>query len=1089
MSNFFIDRPIFAWVLAIITMMAGVLALFRMPVEQYPNIAPPSISISTNLPGASAETLENSVTQVLEQSLTGIDNLRYFSATSDSDGNASITITFEPGTDPDIAQVQVQNKIQTAIPLLPQEVQQQGIRVNKANNNFLLVIGLYSEDGSIKEDELSDFLFTDMKDIVSRINGVGDVMIFGNPRAMRIWVDPAKLYSYKLTINEVVVAIKSQNRDLASGQLGGLPSVKGQEINATINAQSKLKTVKDFEKIVLRASTKGAQVYLKDVAKIELGSQSYNRIARYKRKPAAGMAVMLASGANALTTADEVKERVKELSKFLPPSVKVIYPIDSTPFIKLSIKSVIYTLIEAVILVFLVMLLFLQNFRATLVPTIAVPVVLLGTFAILFSLGYSINTLTMFALVLAIGLLVDDAIVVVENVERIIHEEDVSPKEATKKSMNQIKGALIGIALILLAVYAPMAFFGGAAGSIYRQFSVTISAAMVLSVLVALILSPSICATILKSAKEENNLSDFWLLKKFNNGLDRLRNLYLNLSNHIARRLFRFFMIYIVMLGGLFYLFQKLPTSFLPTEDQGTMYLMLSTPSNSTLERTLDSLKQVEDYFLTQEEKNIEHLFTVSGFSFAGRAQNVGFGFVGLKDWDKRKSPDQSVMAISGRAMGALSKIKDAMVFTFFPPPIRELGNSSGFDLQLLDRSGLGHKSLINSRNQLLGMSAQNPLLVGVRPNGLSDVAEYDLNINQEKAATLGIMPSEINETIQTAWGSSYVNDFIDDGRIKSVYIQGEADSRMMPKDFKKWYVKNKDGNMVSLGGLVSAKWSYGAPKLERFNGVSSVNIQGSAAPGISSGTAIKEVEKMIKKLPQGIDSAWSGISYEEQTSGSQTLLLYTISAFVVFLALAALYESWSIPFAVMLVVPFGILGAVVFSTMFKMNNDIYFQVGLLTTIGLSARNAILIVEFARSLYDQGYDIFEANLIATKQRFRPILMTSMAFVLGITPLVLATGAGSASQKAIGVGVMGGMLFATFIAILFVPMFYVMVQGIVKKIKKSPIDPSNNNANNAQDHVTKNIYDDYAHENYDYPRNSKEEEIENKNKYLSDYYDN
>lgn len=1031
MSHFFINRPIFSWVLAIVTMMAGMLALLKMPVEQYPNIAPPSVSISTSLPGASAEVLENSVTQVIEQSLTGIDSLRYFSSSSDSDGNVNITLTFEPKTNPDIAQVQVQNKLQTAMPLLPQEVQQQGVRVIKANNNFLLVIGLYSQDDSVEEGILGDLLLSDIKDNISRINGVGNVLVFGNPRSMRIWLNPHKLYGYKLTTSDVIAAIKAQNSDVAAGQLGGLPAKKGQQLNATITSQSKLKTVEEFEKIILRGAKNGGKVLLKDVAKVEIGSQSYSTSARYKRHPAAGMAVILASGANALDTAAAVKSKMSELTKNLPQGVKVIYPYDATPFIKLSIEGVVVTLIEAVFLVFLVMLLFLQNFRATLIPTIAVPVVLLGTLAILYSLGFTINTLTMFAMVLAIGLLVDDAIVVVENVERIMEQEGLSPKEATEKSMKQITSALIGIAVVLSAVFIPMAFFGGSAGAIYRQFSVTIVSAMVLSVAVALILSPSLCATILKPANKNHTLSKSGFLNYFNEKLDLMRNFYVEKSKTIIGKIYKFVTIYLIMVGGLVFLFSKMPTSFLPTEDQGMMYLMVNTPSGATLERTVESLKKVEDYFLTNEEKNIDHLFTVAGFSFAGRAQNAGFGFIGLKDWSKRPNFDQSVMAISGRAMGALSQIKDAFVFTFFPPPIHELGNASGFDLQLLDRAGLGHNALMGARGQLLGMAAQNPLLIGVRPNGLSDVAQYKIDINYAKASALGLSIADINQTLQTAWGSTYVNDFIDRGRVKKVYMQSEANYRMNPDDLSKWFVRNNENKMVSFGSFASSHWTFGSPKLERFNGISSINIQGAAIQGVSSGTAMQEMENLIKKLPQGIDFAWSGISYEEKSSGSQTLILYVVSLLVVFLSLAALYESWTIPFSVILVVPFGIIGAIIASFIFKMSNDIYFQVGLLTTIGLSAKNAILIVEFANSLHKQGSSLIDSVAIAVKQRFRPIIMTSMAFLLGIAPLATATGAGSASQRAIGIGVMGGMIMATFIATLFVPMFFILVQKVKK----------------------------------------------------------
>lgn len=1032
MSEFFINRPVFAWVIAIIIMMSGILAIKKMPIEQYPNIAPPSVSISTSLPGASAETLENSVTQVIEQSLTGIDNMRYFSASSDSDGNVSITVTFEPNTDVDIAQVQVQNKLQRALPLLPTPVQQQGVTVDKANNNFLLVIGLYSSDDSINENELGDILLSNVKDVISRIDGVGNVNTFGNPKSMRIWLQPEKLFSYKLNSNEIISAIRAQNNDVSAGQLGGLPAVDSQELNATITSQSRLQSVEEFENIIIKANLDGSQILLKDVAKIELGQLSYNRIARYKGHPAAGMAVILASGANAIETAKNVKAKMQELTRDLPKGVKLIYPIDSTPFIKLSIQGVVQTLIEAVFLVFLVMLLFLQNFRATLIPTIAVPVVLLGTFAILASFGFTINTLTMFATVLAIGLLVDDAIVVVENVERIMQEENLSPKEATIKSMKQITGALVGIALVLSAVFIPMAFFGGSAGKIYRQFSVTIVSAMTLSVFVALILSPSLCASLLKPSHEEGKFAKF-----FNKNFNKLRNFYVKFSAIFSRNILKLFLIYSLICGGIFFSFKKLPSSFLPTEDQGMMYLLLSAPSGASINRTQESLKKVEKYFLEAEKNNIEHLFTVAGFSFAGRAQNAGFGFIGLKDWDLRKGKENHVAAISSRAMGALSTIKDALIFTIFPPPIRELGNASGFDLQLLDEGGLGHKELINARNMVLYSASQSPILAGVRPNGLEDVAQFKIDIDYAKASALQLEINEINQTLQTGWGSSYVNDFIDRGRIKKVYIQGDAPSRMNPGDIDKWFVKNKNGEMVSFGSFSTSYWSYGSPKLERFNGSSSVNIQGGAIPGISSGDAMNEMETIMSKiLPKGIGFTWSGISYEEKLSGSQTLTLYTISLIVVFLSLAALYESWSVPFAVILTVPFGIFGALLFSLIFKMSNDVYFQVGLLTTIGLSAKNAILIVEFARRLFDEGVDLFEATIQATKQRFRPIIMTSMAFMLGITPLATASGAGSASQNAIGVGVMGGMFFATFIATLFVPMFYVLVQKIKEKIIKA-----------------------------------------------------
>lgn len=1031
MSRFFIDRPVFAWVIAIIIMLAGILAIFKLPVEQYPNIAPPSISINATYPGASAETLENSVTQIIEQSLTGIDNLRYFSASSESSGNVSITISFETGTDPDIAQVQVQNKLQSAIPLLPQEVQQQGITVEKANSSFLLVAGFYSKDGSLSQQKLGDILTSTVRDAVARINGVGSVRVFGEANAMRIWLNPHQLLSYGLTANDVTQAIQIQNRDISAGQLGAMPAVVGQQINATITAQSRLQTEEDFAKIILRVNADGSEVRLKDVARIEIGSESYARITRYKRLPAAGIAVSLASGANALDTAKAVKKRISDLAKFLPSNIEIIYPYDTTPFIRLSIEEVIHTLIEAVILVFLVMYLFLQNFRATLIPSIAVPVVLLGTFAVLAALGYSINVLTMFALVLAIGLLVDDAIVVVENVERIMAEEGLSPKEATRKSMDQITGALIGIALVLSAVFIPMAFFSGSAGEIYRQFSVTIVSSMVLSVLVALILSPSLCATFLKANSHAGNHRIFfsWFNLNFNKGREK----FVSGAGYVANRIKRFFCIYIILLIGLVGLFKILPTSFLPNEDQGIMFLMAVTPSGNTAERTLEDIKKVEDYFLNEETDTIEHLFTVTGFSFAGQAQNVALGFVGLKDWDERQNKNQSVFSLAGRAMGTFSQLKDAMVFAFYPPPIRELGNASGFDMQLVDLTGIGHEKLMEARNKLLGMAAGNPKLQGVRPNGLDDVSQYKIIIDTDKATALGLSISDINNTLQSAWGGIYVNDFLDKNRIKRVYIQADAPYRMNPKDLNYWHVRNNKGDMVPFSSFSSTSWEYGSPKLERFNGNSSVNIQGAAAPGISTGEAIDEMEKMVSSLSEGVGVEWVGLSYEEKLSGSKSSLLYSLSALIIFLCLAALYESWSIPFAVMLAVPLGIIGTTVAAKLFSLNNDIYFQVGLLTTMGLSAKNSILIVEFAKKLYEEGNSAIDATLSAAKQRFRPIIMTSMAFILGVTPLAIATGAGSASQQAIGISVMGGMITATFIAFFFIPMFYIAILRLNRKL--------------------------------------------------------
>lgn len=1033
MARFFIERPVFAWVIAILVMLAGILSIRGLPVQQYPEVAPPTVAVSASYPGASAEAVENSVTQVIEQSLTGIDNLRYFSSNS-SDGSASVTLTFEPGTDPDIAQVQTQNKVQGAISKLPQPVQAQGVRVTKSNDSFLLVVGFYADNGTVSEKELSDLLVSDFQDPLSRLNGVGNVRVFGSQHAMRIWLDPNKLYSYNMTPMDVQAAIKAQNSDVSAGQLGALPAVKGQNINATVKVQSQLETPEQFKNNILRVNTDGSQVRLGDVARVDIGSEDYERIARYKGMPAAGVAVMLASGANALKTADLVKAKVKDLSTSLPAGVHVIYPYDTTPFIKLSIKSVVETLLEAVVLVFLVMLLFLQNFRATLIPTIAVPVVLLGTFAVLATLGFTINTLTMFAMVLAIGLLVDDAIVVVENVERIMREEGLSPKEATKKSMNQITGALVGIAAVLSTVFIPMAFFDGSAGAIYRQFSVTIVSAMILSVLVALILSPTLCATLLKPIDKEHHEKRKGFLGWFNRMFGRAQGGYVAASGYMARRAFRSFVLYAVLVGGLVFGFKHLPESFLPNEDQGIMFMMISTPPGSSAERTEEAVKKVEHYFLTQQKDNIEHLFTVVGFSFAGSAQNTAFGFVGLKNWDERTRPDQSVQAISMQSMMALSQIKDASVFVFFPPPIRALGNASGFDMQLLDRGGHGHKALMNARNQLLGMAAQDPLLSGVRPNGLDDVPIFRIDVDSEKAAALGLSMADINATLETAWGSDYVNDFVDRGRIKKVYMQADAPYRMMPSNLKEWFVRNKDGQMISFDRFSTMNWEYGSPKLERFNGIASVNIQGAPSEGVSSGAAMDEMQKLVNKLPKGFDLAWSGISYEEQKSGSQALALYAISVLIVFLCLAALYESWAVPFSVILVVPLGVFGAVLGTWLFSLDNDIYFQVALLTTVGLASKNAILIVEFAKELRDKGHHLLEATAMAARQRFRPIIMTSMAFILGVTPLALSHGAGAASQNAIGIAVMGGMLASTLIAIFFVPLFYITVERIFHRAK-------------------------------------------------------
>lgn len=1029
MARFFIDRPVFAWVLAIITMLTGVLAINNLPIEQYPKVAPPSVKIDATYPGASAKTVENSVTQIIEQNLNGIDNLRYFSSSSQR-GSMEITLTFEPGTDPDTAQVQTQNKVQSAVSLLPNSVQQQGVTVTKGNDTFALVIGFYSADGQQTQFDLSDLLVSEFRDPVSRVNGVGSVRVFGAQRSMRIWLNPDKLYSFNLTPVDVQAAVQTQNTDVSAGQLGGMPAVEGQQINATIQAQSLLRTEEDFQNIVLRVNTDGSQVRLKDVARVELGSENYSYITRYKGKPASGMAVSLSSGANALETIEAVKNRIGELKGQLPDGVEVVFPVDTSPFIELSIESVVHTLIEAVVLVFLVMLLFLQNWRATLIPTIAVPVVLLGTFGVLYVFGFSINVLTMFAMVLAIGLLVDDAIVVVENVERIMEEEGLSPKEATKKSMGQITSALVGIAAVLSTVFIPMAFFSGSAGSIYRQFSVTIVSAMAFSVLVAIVLSPSLCATLLKKHdpnKDKDKGFAGWFNRNFNKGRDR----YQKATNHIAARFKRYLVVYGVLVAGMVFIFMRLPGAFLPDEDQGTLMVLVNTPPGSTAQRTLESVKQVEHFFLEEKGDVTHDLFTVVGFSFAGAAQNAAMGFVHLNDWEERDE-SQSAFAILRQAFGAFSQIKDAQAFPILPPPIRELGNATGFDLQLIDRANNGHEALMNARNQLLGMASQNPKLTGVRPNGLSDVPQFKIDIDSEKASALGVSLSDINNALQIAWGSAYVNDFIDDGRIKRVYMQADAPHRMAPEDLDKWYVRNNNGDMVAFSSFSTSNWDYGSPKLERFNGVSSVNIQGGAAAGVSSGEAMAIMQELVKQLPGGFDLEWSGLSYEEKAAGSQAPMLYAVSFLVVFLCLAALYESWSVPFAVMLVVPLGILGSVVAAFLFNLPNDVYLQVAFLTTVGLAAKNAILIVEFAKEQFEAGEDLMTAVSVAAKQRFRPILMTSMAFILGVTPLALASGAGATSQNAIGIAVMGGMFAATFLAIFFVPMFYVFVERLFDK---------------------------------------------------------
>ncbi|EDG4741279.1 efflux RND transporter permease subunit [Salmonella enterica] len=1029
MANFFIRRPIFAWVLAIILMMAGALAIMQLPVAQYPTIAPPAVSISATYPGADAQTVQDTVTQVIEQNMNGIDNLMYMSSTSDSAGSVTITLTFQSGTDPDIAQVQVQNKLQLATPLLPQEVQQQGISVEKSSSSFLMVAGFVSDNPNTTQDDISDYVASNIKDSISRLNGVGDVQLFGAQYAMRIWLDANLLNKYQLTPVDVINQLKVQNDQIAAGQLGGTPALPGQQLNASIIAQTRLKDPEEFGKVTLRVNTDGSVVHLKDVARIELGGENYNVVARINGKPASGLGIKLATGANALDTATAIKAKLAELQPFFPQGMKVVYPYDTTPFVKISIHEVVKTLFEAIILVFLVMYLFLQNIRATLIPTIAVPVVLLGTFAVLAAFGYSINTLTMFGMVLAIGLLVDDAIVVVENVERVMMEDNLSPREATEKSMSQIQGALVGIAMVLSAVFIPMAFFGGSTGAIYRQFSITIVSAMALSVLVALILTPALCATLLKPVSAEHHEKKSGFFGWFNTRFDHSVNHYTNSVSGIVRNTGRYLIIYLLIVVGMAVLFLRLPTSFLPEEDQGVFLTMIQLPSGATQERTQKVLDQVTHYYLNNEKANVESVFTVNGFSFSGQGQNSGMAFVSLKPWEERNGEENSVEAVIARATRAFSQIRDGLVFPFNMPAIVELGTATGFDFELIDRGGLGHDALTKARNQLLGMVAKHPdLLVRVRPNGLEDTPQFKLDVDQEKAQALGVSLSDINETISAALGGYYVNDFIDRGRVKKVYVQADAQFRMLPGDINNLYVRSANGEMVPFSTFSSARWIYGSPRLERYNGMPSMELLGEAAPGRSTGEAMSLMENLASQLPNGIGYDWTGMSYQERLSGNQAPALYAISLIVVFLCLAALYESWSIPFSVMLVVPLGVVGALLAASLRGLNNDVYFQVGLLTTIGLSAKNAILIVEFAKDLMEkEGRGLIEATLEASRMRLRPILMTSLAFILGVMPLVISRGAGSGAQNAVGTGVMGGMLTATLLAIFFVPVFFVVVK--------------------------------------------------------------
>ncbi|POP70273.1 efflux RND transporter permease subunit [Pseudomonas syringae] len=1035
MSKFFIDRPIFAWVIALVIMLVGALSISSLPINQYPSIAPPAIGIQVTYPGASAQTVQDTVVQVIEQQLNGIDNLRYVSSESNSDGSMTITATFNQGTNPDTAQVQVQNKLNLATPLLPQEVQQQGIRVTKAVKNFLMVIGLVSEDGSMGKEDLANYIVSNMQDPISRTSGVGDFQVFGSQYAMRIWLDPAKLNNFQLTPVDVKDAITAQNVQVSSGQLGGLPSISGQQLNATIIGKTRLQTAEQFGNIFLKVNTDGSQVRLKDVATVGLGAENYSTDSQFDGKPASGLAIKLATGANALDTAKAIRATVSSLEPFFPPGMKVVYPYDTTPVVSESINGVVHTLIEAIVLVFLVMYLFLQNFRATIITTMTVPVVLLGTFGILAAFGFTINTLTMFGMVLAIGLLVDDAIVVVENVERVMEEEKLSPRDATIKSMTQIQGALVGIALVLSAVLLPMAFFGGSTGVIYKQFSITIVSAMALSVVVALIFTPALCATMLKPIDhEKHGQPKRGFFGWFNRTFDRSVLSYERGVGNMLKHKWPAYLGYILICAGMVFMFMRIPAAFLPEEDQGVIFAQIQTPAGSSTERTQEVIDQMREYLLTKESGAVKSVFSVNGFNFAGRGQSSAIAFVMLKPWEERDS-DNSVFELAKRAQGYFFSLRDAMVFAIVPPSVLELGNATGFDVYLQDQGGVGHEKLMQARNQFLGMAAQSKILAGVRPNGLNDEPQYQLIIDDERASALGITLSDINNTLSIALGGSYVNDFIDRGRVKKVYIQGDAGARMTPEDLKKWYVRNSAGEMVPFSAFASGKWSYGSPKLSRYNGVAAEEVLGTPAPGYSSGDAMNEVEALAKKLPQGIGISWTGLSYEERLSGSQAPALYALSLLVVFLCLAALYESWSIPIAVILVVPLGVIGALMATSLRGLSNDVFFQVGLLVTVGLAAKNAILIVEFAKELHEQGKSLADAAIEACRMRLRPIIMTSMAFILGVVPLAISSGAGSGSQHSIGTGVIGGMITAVILAIFWVPLFFVTVSGLFKSKQK------------------------------------------------------
>ena len=1059
LSKFFLGRPVFAWVIAIVMMLAGIMAIYTLPISQYPPIAPPSIAIDSFYPGASAETVENSVTQIIEQKMTGFDDMLYISGTSDASGASRLELTFKPGTDPDLAWAKVQNKLQLAMSSLPEVVQRTGVTVSKSTRNYLIIIGLISEDGSMGSNDLQDYAKSNLEKVLARIPGVGEVNSFGSQYSMRVWLNPEKLTDYHLTVSDVVTALKAYNVEVSAGQFGGMPAVEGQRLNASIIVQNLLQTPEEFASIPIRTNMDGSVVRVSDVGRTELGAENYDVDNNYNGLPAAALAVRQAPGANALKTADAVKAKLDEMAPYFPSGMKVVYPYDTTPFVRVAIDEVVKTLIEAVILVFLVMWLFMGNIRATLIPTIAVPVVILGTFAVLGVFGFSINMLTMFAMVLAIGLLVDDAIVVVENVERIMAEEGLPPMEATAKSMEQITGALIGIGLVLAAVFGPMAFFSGSTGIIYRQFSVTIAAAMLLSVVVALILTPVLCATLLKPVPKGHEPAEnaIWFLRPFflwfDRGFFKFRDRYVALVGHILNRKIRYVLVYLIIVVGLGLIFAKLPKGFLPDEDQGMMFTQIMLPTGSTFEQTKQVLNKVQNYYLEKEKDAVESCMAICGYGFNGRAQNNGIVFVKLKDWEERHSKNLRVKAIAGRAMREFfsNKYKEAMIFAFPPPSVMEMGNARGVDFQLVDRGGLGHTALMDARNMFLGMAAQDNRLANIRPNGLEDVPQFRLDVDWQRAGALGIPISSIHSTVSAAFGSAYVNDFIQSGRVKRVFVQADEDFRMLPSDIDKLYVRNTSGEMVPFSAFATTHWEYGSPRLERYNGFPSMNIQGEPAAGRSSGDAMAAMEEIVSKLPSGIGYDWTGLSYQERQASSQTGALYLFSILVIFLCLAALYESWPIPIAILLALPLGAIGGALASMMRGFPNDVYFQIGLLTTLGLTTKNAILIVQFAKTRTEEGIGMVEATLEATKLRLRPIMMTSLAFGFGVLPLALSSGAGAGAMTAIGTSVLGGMVTGTLLVIMFAPLFYVLIENSIGKRKSKPAarliaetDPSGDN---------------------------------------------